>query len=521
MSTTIDKPSLDSEQGLRRELGLFDSIMIVAGTMIGSAVFIVAADIARNVGASGWMLVVWGIAGLLAIIGALSYGEMAAMMPKAGGQYVYLREAYSPLVGFLYGWTLFAVIQTGSLAAICIAFSRFLGVLVPSVSPTAWIIPPINLSSTYAISLSVQQLVAVAVILLLTYLNTRGLRLGKLIQNTFTIAKTLALVLLIFLGLFIARNSAVIAANFAHPWTPVDSAIIRPDVGFFPSMSAAMGPMGLLVAIGVALVGAIAASDSWFSLTYVAGEVRDPRKNIPLALVIGAGGVIVIYILANLAYLFTLPLSEIQHAPDDRVATAALQGMFGGSAAAAIMAVAIMISTFGCANAYTLAGARVYWAMAQDGLFFRSTAKLNAHHVPGVALVMQGTWAALLVLPRTRLYDANGAVLLDPATGQQLYGNVYSNLLDYVVFAALIFYVVTMIALFVLRYRRPDLPRPYKAFGYPVVPALYVVTTAIIALNLLVYKTATTWPGLLIVFAGIPVYFLRKAALEARPQNGH
>jgi len=496
--------------GLVRGLGLFDSVMIVAGTMIGSAVFIVAADITRNVGSSGWLLVVWIVTGVLALVGALCYGELATMMPRAGGQYVYLSEAFSPVVGFLYGWTLFAVVQTGSLAAISIAFARFLGILVPGVAPDAWIIRPVALSHSYAVSLTTQQLVAIVIILLLTYINTRGLQLGRLIQNTFTVAKTAALIGVIVLGLFIARDRSVITANFADMWTPRGAAVIRPDLSWLSAASAGASGAGLFVAVGVSLVGAVAAADAWFAITYVAGEVKDPKRNIPRALIIGTSGVVGLYLLANLSYLFVLPLEAIQHAPDDRVATLALEHMFG-PAGAIVMAVAILISTFGCANAYTLAGARVYWAMARDGLFFRATATLNDRHVPAVALVLQGLWASVLVLPRTRVYGPDGLALIDSVTHQQVLGNLYSNLLDYVVFAALLFYIVTMAAVFVLRRKRPDLPRPYRAIGYPIVPALYIVAIALLSAVLLLYRTNITWPGLIIVLSGAPIYWLRRA----------
>jgi APA family basic amino acid/polyamine antiporter len=509
-AVTTGAGAASEPDGLVRGLGLFDSVMIVAGTMIGSAVFIVAADITRNVGSSGWLLVVWVVTGILALVGALCYGELATMMPRAGGQYVYLSEAYSPLVGFLYGWTLFAVVQTGSLAAITIAFARFLGVLVPWVSPEGWIVRPIALSHSYAVSLTTQQLVAILLILLLTYLNTRGLRLGRLIQNSFTLAKTAALAGVIMLGLVVASDRSVIAANFADMWTPRNVVPIRPDLPWLGAVTAAAGGAGLFIAVGVSLVGAVAAADAWFAITYVAGEVRNPRRNIPLALIIGTSGVVGLYLLANLSYLFVLPLEAIQNAPDDRVATLALERMFGPSGAV-VMAVAILISTFGCANAYALAGARVYWAMARDGLFFRATARLNDRHVPAVALTLQGLWASVLVLPRTRIYGSDGRPAIDPATGEQLLGNLYSNLLDYVVFAALLFYIVTMGAVFVLRRKRPGLPRPYRAVGYPIVPALYMLAVGVLAVVLLLYRTSITWPGLLIVLAGVPVYWMRRA----------
>ncbi len=357
-------------------LGLLDSTMIVAGSMIGSGIFIVSADIGRLVGSAGWLLVVWIITGLLTVVGALSYGELAAMMPRAGGQYVYLREAYSPLWGFLYGWTLFLVIETGTIAAVAVAFARFLGVLTPSVSPTHWIIPAINLSSGYALSLSTQQVVAIGLIIVLTFLNTRGLKLGKLIQNTFTSAKTLSLIALIAVGVFIWRSAAVVHANFADMWTPVAPATIKPDLSFFPTVTAATG-LGLLVAICVAQVGSVFSSVAWENITFTAGEIKNPKRNLPLSLVCGTVLVITLYLLANVAYLCILPLSQIQHAPDDRVATAALEAVFSGKGAA-IMAVAILVSTFGCNNGQILTGARVYYAMAQDGLFFKADGEIES-----------------------------------------------------------------------------------------------------------------------------------------------
>jgi APA family basic amino acid/polyamine antiporter len=474
--------------------------------MIGSGIFIVPADISRQVGSAGWLLMVWVVTGLLTIAAALSYGELAAMMPKAGGQYVYLREAYSPLWGFLYGWTVFLVIQTGTIAAVAVAFARFLGVLIPGISPTAWIVPPINLSEKYAISLSMQQLIAILLLIFLTWLNTRGIHLGKLIQNTFTSAKTLSLIALILLGILVGRNAGAIAANFGDFWTPRDAATIQPDWPIAAPIAATAGAFGLFVAFCVAQVGSLFSADAWNNITFTAGEVKDPRRNIPLSLAFGTMLVIGLYILANVAYLCTLPLSAIQNAPDDRVATAALQVIFG-PAGAAIMAVAIMISTFGCNNGLILAGARVYYAMSRDGLFFHRTGRLNAKHVPAFGLILQCIWASLLVLPRTRSRDAAGAPLLD-ATGQPLYGNVYGNLLDYVVFAVLIFYILTIAGIFVLRRKQPDAERPYRAFGYPVVPALYIVAASVISIVLVVYRTSTAGVGLLIVLTGIPVYFL-------------
>ena len=491
-----------TDPGFVRSLGLLDSTMIVAGSMIGSGIFIVSADITRQVGSPGWLLIVWLITGALTITAALSYGELAAMMPQAGGQYVYLREAYGPLWGFLYGWTLFLVIQSGTIAAVAVAFSRYLGVLVPAVSPTAWIIPPVNLSASYALSLSMQQLVAIGVIVLLTFINTRGLQLGKWIQSVFTSAKTLSLLALILIGLLLHHNPEAIKANFGDLWTPRGVTAIKPDWSVFPTVTAAAGVLGLFVAVCVSQVGSLFSSVAWENITFIAGEVKEPRRTVPLSLAAGTGLVITLYVLANVAYLCLLPLDKIQHAPDDRVATAALEAVFSGAGAVA-MAVAIMVSTFGCNNGLILAGARVYYAMARDGLFFEAVGKLNARRVPAIGLALQCVWTCLLVLPRTRSHD--------PVSGLEHYGNLYSTLLDYVVFAVLIFYVLTIAGLFVLRRKRPAAERPYRAIGYPVVPALYVVAASAISLVLLCYQTKTSWPGLVIVALGVPVYFVWKA----------
>ena len=496
-------------QGFVQGLGLLDSTMIVAGSMIGSGIFIVSADIARQVGSSGWLLMVWIVTGLLTIAAALSYGELAAMMPKAGGQYVYLRESYSPLWGFLYGWTLFLVIQTGTIAAGAVAFARFLGILAPSISPGVYLISPINLGGSYAISLSTQQLVAIALVILLPIINMQGLSLGKWIQNIFTSAKTLSLFALILLGLFIGGQAGIFSANFANAWTPVNVAPIKPDFAFLPTVSAADGLYGLFIAFCVAQVGSLFSSDAWNNITFTAGEVKNPQRNIPLSLALGTGLVISLYILANVAYLSTLSLQQIQTAPEDRVGTLALQTIFGGGGAL-IMAVAIIISTFGCNNGLVLAGARVYYAMARDNLFFKATEKLNKNHVPAVALILQCVWTCILVLPRTVSTDA---------TGKITYGNLYGMLLDYVVFAVLIFYVLTIAGLFILRVKRPEVPRPYRAFGYPVVPALYIVTASIITLVLLFYKTQTSLPGLAIVLTGVPVYFIWRAMAKSPPST--
>src|SRR5271170_7873907 len=466
----MDSLHPDAAHKLNRGLGLYDSTMIVAGSMIGSGIFIVAAEMSREVGSAGWMMVSWAIAGVLTLAAALSYGELAAMMPQAGGQYVYLREAFSPLWGFLYGWTLFLVIQTGTIAAVAIGFARYLGVLFPAISPTTWILPPINFSSRFAISLSVQQLVGVLMIIFLTFQNTRGVRLGKWIQNIFTSAKMLSLLGLILLCVFVARNATAIADNFTHLWAIRGSNTITPGVGFLrgilPTVTSASGWYGLLLALAMAPVGSLFSADAWNNIGFTAAEVKNPKRDVALSMAFGTIIVIALYCLANLAYLCALPLNQIQNAPDDRVATAALSAIFGAKGAA-IMAAAIIISTFGCNNGLILAGSRVAYAMAKDGLFFKATSRLNAKGVPGTALVYQGIWIVVLILLRTRKPDGT-------------YGNLYSNLLDYVVFAALLFYVLTIVGIFVLRVKRPDAERPYKAFGYPLVPLLYIVAAAAI-----------------------------------------
>ncbi|HYM00472.1 MAG TPA: amino acid permease [Blastocatellia bacterium] len=483
--------------GFVRGLGLLDSTMIVAGSMIGSGIFIVSSDIGRQVGSAGWLLVVWTVTGLLTLAASLSYGELAAMMPKAGGQYVYLREAFSPLWGFLFGWTLFLVIQTGTIAAVAVGFAKYTGVLFPSISESNYIVQPIKISSDYAISLSYAQLVGILMILLLTWMNTRGLSLGKLVQNVFTIAKTGALAALILLGIIIAANHTAIATNFTNMFA-VQKANLQ-DVG--RGLTAATA-FGLFVGICVAQTNSLFSADAWNNITFTAGEVKNPRRNIPLSLAFGTILVIGLYLLANVAYLVTLPLESIQKAPSDRVASATAEMIFPGHGAL-IMAIAILVSTFGCNNGLILAGARIYYAMARDGLFFKSSGKLNRNHVPAWGLIIQGIWAALLVLPRT----IKG---IDPKTGAVSYGSLYNNLLTYVISAELIFYILTIAGIFVLRRTRPDEPRPYRAFGYPLVPALNILGAAVILVVLFVYQTAITWPGLLIVGTGIPVYFIWK-----------
>ena len=487
METAITSAPV-AEQKFVRGLGLLDSTMLVAGSMIGSGIFIVSSIIARQVGSPGWLLIVWIVTGLLTVMAALSYGELAAMMPKAGGQYVYLREAFSPLWGFLYGWTLFLVIQTGTIAAVAVGFARYTGVLVPWFSESNYVIAPIRLFSGYAFSLSTAQLLGLAMIAFLTFLNTRGLNLGKLVQNVFTTAKTGALIALILLGIIVGVRSGVGAENFKDFWGLRGG---LQEVG--PGLTAATA-FGLFVGICVAQTNSLFSADAWNNITFTAGEVKDPRRNIPLSLAFGTFLVIGLYLLANVAYLATLSFTAIQNAPSDRVASETAMVIFPG-AGATIMAVAIMISTFGCNNGLILAGARVYYAMAQDGLAFKWIGRLNRRHVPGWGLIVQGIWAGVLVLPRTVRADGT-------------YGNLYGNLLDYVISAALIFYILTIAGVFVLRWRRPDAERPYKAFGYPLIPLLYIIGAAVILFVLFKYQPATTWPGLGIVLTGVPIYFL-------------
>ena len=481
---TTDATGLDTE--FTRGLGLYDSTMVVVGSMIGSGIFIVSADMARTIGSPGWLLVAWLIAGVLTVTAALSYGELAAMMPRAGGQYVYLREAFSPIWGFLYGWTLFLVIQSGTIAAVAVGFARYLGVLVPGIAEDRYLVSPIHISAGYAVSLSTAQLVGVLLIALLTWTNTQGLQYGRIIQNIFTTAKGGALAALILAALFLGWNQAAVSDNFGNAWLARGASDIVPGLTVTTTF-------GLFIAVCVAQTGSLFSADAWNNITFTAGEVKNPRRNIALSLALGTAIVIGLYLLANLAYLVTLPFDAVQHAPADRVATATLDAIIPG-AGAAIMAVAIMVSTFGCNNGLILAGARAYYAMARDGLFFARAGQLNSAKVPAGALVLQGIWSAFLVLPRT--YNA----------ATSTYGNLYSNLLDYEVSAALIFYVLTILGVFRLRATRPHAERPYKAVGYPLVPALYIVGASIILLVLFVYRSATTWPGLGIVLLGVPVY---------------
>lgn len=502
MKAAENDVGLDTE--FTRGLGAFDATMVVVGSMVGSGIFLVSAEMSRVLGSPGWLLVSWLVTAALTLAAALSYGELAAMMPRAGGQYVYLREAFSPIWGFLYGWTLFLVIQAGTIAAVTVGFSRYLGVWVPAVSEDRYLVAPVHLTERYALSLSTTQLMALVVVAFLTWMNTRGLDWGKLIQNVFTSTKTLALAALVALGLLGGWNTAAVSSNFGDPWTIRGAAAVAP--GLTPDTA-----FGLFVALCVAQVGSLFAADAWNNITFTAGEVKDPRRNIPLSLVAGTGLVIGLYFLANVAYLVTLPFDQIQHAPLDRVATSTLEVVLPGRGAL-IMAVGIIISTFGCANGMILAGARATYAMARDGVFFKAAGRLNAAQVPAAALILQGIWTCFLVLPRT----------YDPAT--KAYGNLYSNLLDYVISAALLFYILTILGLFRLRVTRPDADRPYRAFGYPYVPAAYIVAATVLLVMLFIYRNATTWPGFVIVALGVPVYFMwgsldrkRPVASQSRP----
>jgi len=468
---------------LKKRVKLFDGISIVAGAMIGSGIFITSADVARSVGSPGWLMVVWLISGIITVIGALCYGELASMMPNVGGQYVYLREAYHPLIGFLFGWTTFLVIQCGSIAAVAVAFAKFSGVLFP------WISEKNILLNLGPLGINTTMVVAIAMIAFLTWLNTRGIVTGKTVVNIFSSTKVIALFGFILIGIFATKGITSWQINREVFW---EAGRIGENNQIIP-----LAGFALVTAVGTALVGALFSSDAWYNVTYISGEVINPKRTVPLSLILGTLIVSVIYMLTNWVYIRILPLSGspdgadvlsrgIQFATDDRVATSAMSVVFGDYAAI-IMAVFVMVSTFGCNHGLILAGPRVYYAMARDGLFFKKVGEINRKGVPGFAIVVQGVWAILLCLSGT-----------------------YSNLLDYVIFAVLIFFTLTILAIFILRVRRPDIPRPYKAFGYPVIPMVYILTTTFIMIILLIYKPNYTFPGLVIVLLGIPVYYIWK-----------
>ena len=485
-----------SNDKLVRGLGSLDATTIVVGSMIGSGIFITSAESTRLVSAPGWLLLAWTMAGLLTIMGALCCAELAAMMPRAGGQYVFLRQAYGPAIGFLFGWTLFLVIQTGTIAAVAIAFAKFVGVFFPAIGTEHYLVSPVHLVGAYAISLSTEQLVAVLLIFLLTWINTRGLEVGKLVQNTFTLAKTAALIGLIVVGLSLGwqASSAARAADWWNPWangwTPQRAQ---------PSLTI-VGGLALVLIFGKAMVGPLFAQTAWTNVTFTGSEVRDPGRTLPRALLIGCGLVVTLYVLANLAYVATLSLGEIAQAPQNRVAVAAMKAAVGPPGAS-VMAAAILISTFGCNNGLILAGARVYYAMAKDRLFFRATAHTNSHHVPAAALMAQGIWAALLTLPRTVSTDASGAVR---------YGNVYTQLLEYIVAADLVFYVLLVAAVLVLRRKAPKISRPYRAWGYPLVPLVAIGLATLLIVDLAILAPATCGIGFAIVLSGLPAFALWK-----------
>ena len=480
------------ERGFVKALTLVDATMLVAGSMIGSGIFIVSADIARTLQSPAYLLLAWVLTGVITLLGALAYGELAAMYPKAGGQYVFLREAMGPLMGFLYGWTLFVVIQTGTIAAVAVAFGKFLGVLIPAVSPdrfgwfpqadvcVAWLGCRDAATQSIQLGLTPQRLVGLLTVWILTLVNLRGVREGKAVQTSLTVIKTGALALLIILGLTLGRNATAVAANFS-------AGQFARDVSFTAPFA---------IVFGSALVGSLFSSDAWNNVTFAAAEVQNPRRNLPLALMLGTGLVTVLYVAANLAYLNVLPLAGtpeaaavldrgIMHATQDRVGTAVAEVIFG-TGAGSIMAIAILISTFGCNNGLILAGARVYYAMARDGLFFARAGTLNGNGVPSFALGAQAVWTTLLCLTGT-----------------------YNQLLDYVIFAALVFYALTTIGLFVLRRTRPDAERPYRAIGYPVLPALYIALSTGVAIILLVAEKTRTQAisGLVLVVIGVPVFY--------------
>ena len=491
------------DQELVKGLGLTSATMLVMGSMIGSGIFIVSAEIARDVDSPALLILAWVVTGFMTIVGALSYGELAAMMPRAGGQYVYLREALGPLWGFLYGWTLFLVIQTGTIAAVGVAFGKFLGIFFPSVSSSNWIlhfwkVPRIPIGpmvlGNMDVGLNTQNLVAIIVVVLLSVINIFGIRTGAFIQNIFTVAKASALFGLVLLGLFIGRNAQALAANFhGNFW---HNAGLGAQHAVQVGVGGPMVMVGTLTILAVAQVGSLFSADAWNNVTFTAGEVKNPQRNLPLSLAMGTGFVIALYIGCNFIYLNVLPLDGvangatilergIKYATEDRVATAVLTQMFG-ALGGFLMAAAIMISGFGCNNGLILAGAPVYYAMAKDGLFFRKVAKLHpTYKTPAVSLMVQMVWTCVLCISGT-----------------------YGQLLDYIVFAVLVFYILTIVGLFVLRRTHPEAQRPYRAVGYPVLPAIYIVMALFIDVVLLRYKPQYTWPGLIIVLVGIPVYYL-------------
>ena len=479
-------------------LGLTDATMIVAGSMIGSGIFIVSADIVRNVGGAGWLILVWLITGFMTLTAAVSYGELSGMFPKAGGQYVYLKEAYNPLISFLYGWSLFAVIQTGTIAAVGVAFSKYAAYIFPSFNDDRYSFQfqtGINAcgNPTY-FRINHAQIVSILLIALLTFTNTRGIKGSKWIQNIFTSTKLLALFGLIIAG-FIAFHPEVWHANWSAAWTATKTTLkdaCNPSLGFNVN---SIGGAALLGGIAAAMVGSVFSSDAWNNVTFIAGEIKNPQKNIGLSLFLGTLIVTIIYVCANLMYLAVLPMNEIAHAEKDRIAVTAAHVIFGKSGTV-IIALLIMVSTFGCNNGLILSGARVYYTMAKDKLFFRQAGKLNKNSVPQWALWAQFVVASILCL-----------------------SGKYGDLLDMISFVVVIFYVLTILGIFILRKKKPDLPRPYKAFGYPFLPLLYILMGTSFCILLIIYKPEYTWPGLIIALLGIPLYYIAQSGSRKNQED--
>ncbi len=487
-----------------RQLGALDATMIVMGSMIGSGVFITSAESSRLTGAPGYLLLAWLVSGLMTIAGAACAAEIAAMMPRVGGQYVFLRTAYSPAVGFLFGWAMFLVVQSGTIAAVAVAFAKFLGVFLPAVAADQYLIPPIQ-AGRYAVSLSTQQLVAVSLVVFLTVVNMGGLSIGKWIQNTFTFTKTAALLGLIVLGLVVGWN--IKSAAYTSSWW--DSAANGwSSNAAFPGLPVE-GGSALVLLFGMAMIGPLFSQSAWNNVTFTGGEVKDPGRTFPIALLVGTLSVVLLYVLANVAYLVTLPFSEIENAPNDRVGTAALEAMLG-PAGAKVMAGAILISTFGCVNGLVLAGARVYYAMARDGLFFRPAALLNRKGAPTAALAAQGVWAAILTLPVTAATDKAGVIK---------FGNLYNELLEYVIPVDVMFYSLMIGAVVAMRIKAPALKRPYRTVAYPLPAIIYIGLAVLLAADFIYLKPSTSGMGFLIVLAGLPVYWVwsRAAAQPLSP----
>lgn len=473
-NSPIATASISTEdKGFKKSLGLLDATMIVAGSMIGSGIFIVSSEIARSVGSSGYFLLMWILAGIVTMIAALSYGELSAMFPKAGGQYVYLQEAYNPLIGFLYGWAFFAVIQTGTIAAVAVAFAKFTSYVIPAVGESKILL-------TFGkLTISAAQLLAISSIILLTYINSRGIKKGTFIQTSFTLIKIISLLALIVFGLWWGSKADIWHANWQNAW--VLSSLKKQNGQVIQTALTGLAFMG---AIAVSMKGTLFSSDSWHNVTFIAEEVNNPRRNLGLSLFLGTLIVTILYVLMNIMYLAVLPLQQIAFAKDDRIGVVAAEHIFGSSGTI-IIAVMIMVSTFGCNNGLILAGSRVYYKMAHDKLFFPKAGRLNKKRVPGYSLWFQCIWASVLCL-----------------------SGKYNDLLALVIFGVLIFYVLTIIGIYILRIKRPGLERPYKAFGYPFLPAVYIIIATSLAILLLIFETSYTLPGLGIILLGIPLYYI-------------